>query len=152
MKPLCWQIVPSLLLVLLGVQPAFSSPTIISSTTSVASNLTLDGQGRTSTHIVKIAHLELSTDDTNGFTLTISSQNLTKSGGETPIPFQVTTVPAGDPSPNDSDFSISPGSNYTVSTTSAGSSSKEMYIKYTPAALQDPGAYNTSISLVITDN
>ncbi|MEH1912350.1 hypothetical protein [Nostoc sp.] len=153
MKPLCWQIVPSLLLVLLGVQPAFSLPAIISSsTTSVASNLTLDGKGSASTHIVKVATLELSTDDSHGFTLTISSQSLTKSGGKTPIPFQVTTVPADDPSPNDSDFSISTGSNYTVSTTSAGSSSKDMYIKYTPAALQDPGAYNTSISLVITDN
>ncbi|MHC5821202.1 MAG: hypothetical protein ACYT04_36360 [Nostoc sp.] len=151
MKPLYWQIVPSLLLVLLGVQPAFSLPAIISSTTSVASNLTLDSEGSASSRIVKVANLELSTDDSNGFTLTISSQSLTKSGGETPIPFQVTTVAANE-SPNDSDFSISPGSNYTVSTTSAGSSSKEMYIKYTPAALQHPGAYNTSISFVITDN
>lgn len=152
MKPLYWQIVPSLLLLLLGVQPAFSLPTIISSTTSVASNLILDGKGSASTHIVKVANLELSTDGTNGFTLTISSQSLTKSGGETPISFQVTTVPAGSASPSASDFLVSPGSNYTVSTTSAGSSSKEMYIKYTPAALQDPGAYNTSISLIITDN
>lgn len=152
MKPLCWQIVPSFLLVLLGVQPAFSLPAIISSTTSVASNLTLDGEGSASTHIVKVANLELSTDDTDGFTLTISSQSLTKSGGETPIPFQVTTVAAGSGSPSASDFLVSPGSNYTVSTTSAGSSSKEMYIKYTPAALQDPGAYNTSISLIVTDN
>lgn len=151
MKPLYWQIVPSLLLVLLGVQPAFSLPTIISSTTSVANNLILDGKGSARPHLVKIANLELSTADPDGFTLTISSQSLTKSGGETPIPFQVTTVAAGE-SPNDSDFSISPGSNYTVSTTSAGSSFKDMYIKYTPAALQDPGAYNTSISLVITDN
>jgi hypothetical protein len=152
MKPLCWQIVPSFLLVLLGAQPAFSLPAIIiSSTTSDASNLILDGKGSASTHIVKIANLALSTDGTHGFTLTISAQSLTKSSGETPISFQVTTVPAGDPPPNNSDFSISP-SPYTVSTTSAGSSSKDMYIKYTPAPLQDPGAYNSSISLVITDN
>ncbi|MEH1917839.1 hypothetical protein [Nostoc sp.] len=151
MKPLYWQIVPSFLLLLLRVQPAFSLPTIISSTTSVANNLILDRKGSASSRIVKVANLQLSTDGTKGFTLTISSQSLTKSGGETPIPFQVTTVPANE-SPNDSDFSISPGSNYTVSTTSAGSSSKDMYIRYTPAALQDPGAYNTSISLVITDN
>ncbi len=152
MKPLYWQVVPSLLLILLGVQPALSLPTIISSTTRVASNLTLDGEGSTSTRIVKVANLELSTDDSDGFTLTISSESLTKSGGETPIPFQVTTVAAGSGSPSASDFSISPGSNYTVSTTSAGSSSKHLYIKYTPAALQDPGSYNTSISLVVTDN
>ncbi|MEH2361153.1 hypothetical protein [Nostoc sp.] len=151
MKPLYWQIVPSLLLVLLGVQPAFSLPTIKSSATSVANNLILDGKGSASSHIVKVANLELSTDGTKGFTLTISSQSLTKSGGETPIPFQVTTVPANE-SANDSDFSVSPGSNYTVSTTSAGSSLKDMYIRYTPAALQDPGAYNTSISLIVTDN
>ncbi|MHC5744531.1 MAG: hypothetical protein ACYTXT_22075 [Nostoc sp.] len=152
MKPLCWQIVPALLLVLLGVQPAFSLPTIISSTTSVARNLTLDGEGSASTRIVKVANLELSTADPDGFTLTISSQSLTKSGGETPIPFQVTTVATGSGSPSASDFLVFPGNNYTISTTSAGSSLKEMYIKYTPAALQDPGAYNTSISLIVTDN
>lgn len=152
MKPLCWQILPSLLLVLLGVQPAFSLPAIISSTTSVASNLTLDGEGSASIRIVKVANLELSTDDSDGFTLTISSESLTKSGGETPIPFQVTTVAAGSASPSASDFSVSPGSNYTISTTFAGSSSKELYVKYTPAALQHPGAYNTSISLIVTDN
>ncbi|MBN3893073.1 MAG: hypothetical protein HWQ43_29445 [Nostoc sp. JL31] len=151
MKPLYWQIVPSLLLVLLGVQPAFSLPTI-STMRSVVNNLTLDGQGSASTHIVKVADLELSTTDPDGFTLTISSQSLTKSGGETPIPFQITTVATGSASPSASDFSVSPGNNYTISTTSAGSSLKEMYIKYTPAALQDPGAYNTSISLIVTDN
>lgn len=152
MKPLYWQIVSSLLLVLLGVQPAFSLSTIISSTTTVANNLILDGKGSASiSRIVKVANLELSTDDPDGFTLTISSQSLTKSGGETPIPFQVTTVPANE-SLNDSDFSVPPGSNYTVSTTSAGSSLKDMYIRYTPAALQDPGVYNTSISLIVTDN
>lgn len=152
MKPLYWQIIPSLLLLLLEVQPAFSLPAITSSTTSVASNLTLDGEGSASTRIVKVANLELSTDDSDGFTLIISSESLTKSGSETPIPFQVTTVAAGSGSPSASDFPVSPGSNYTVSTTSAGSSSKELYIKYTPAALQDPGSYSTSISLVVTDN
>ena len=152
MKFVCWQIVPSLLLVFLGVQPTFSLPAITSSTTSVASNLTLDGEGSASTHIVKVANLELSTDDSDGLTLTNSSENLTKSGGKTPIPFQVTIVAAGSGSPSASDFSVSSGSNYTVSTSSAGSSSKDLYIRYTPAALQDPGAYNTSISLVVTDN
>jgi hypothetical protein len=152
MKPLCWYTLPSLLLVLLGVQPAFSLPTITSTATSVATNLTLDGEGSASTHIVKVANLELSTDDSDGLTLTISSESLTKSGGETPIPFQVTTVAAGSGSPSASDFPVSPSSNYTVSTNSAGSSSKDLYIKYTPATLQDPGAYSASISLVVTDN
>lgn len=151
MKPLSWQIVPSLLLVLLGVQPAFSLPAITSSTTSVASNLTLDGKGSTSTHIVKVGNLELSTDDPDGLTLTIDSESLTKSG-ETPIPFQVTTVAAGSGSPSASDFPVSSSSNYTVSTSSAGSSAKDLYIRYTPAAVQDPGAYSASISLVVTDN
>lgn len=151
MKPLSWQIVPSLLLVLLGVQPAFSLPAITSSTTSVASNLILDGEGNASTHIVKVANLELSTDDPDGLTLTIDSESLTKSG-ETPIPFQVTTVSTGSGSPSASDFTVSSSSNYTVSTSSAGSSAKDLYIRYTPAALQDPGAYSASIPLVVTDN
>ncbi len=152
MKPLYWNVVPSLLLVLLGVQPAFSLPTIISSTTSVATNLTLDGEGSASSRIVKVANLELSTADPDGFTLTISSQSLTKSGGETPISFQVTTVSTGSGSPSASDFPAPSGSNYTVSTSSAGSSAKDLYIRYTPATLQDPGAYSASISLVVTDN
>lgn len=152
MKSFCWHIVPSLLLVLLGVQSAFSLPAITASTTSVASNLILDGEGSASTHIVKVANFDLSTDDSDGLTLTINFESLTKSGGETPIPFQVTTVAAGSGAPSASDFPVSPDSNYTVSTSSAGASSKHLYIKYTPAAVQDPGAYNTSISLVVKDN
>jgi len=151
MKSVCWQIVPSVFLALLGVQPVFSLPAITSSTTSVASNLTLDGEGNASTHIVKVANLELSTDDPDGLTLTIDSESLTKSG-ENSIPFQVTTVAADSGVPSASDFPVSSGSNYTVSTSSAGSSTKDLYIRYTPAALQDPGAYRTSISLVVTNN
>lgn len=151
MKPLCWQIVPSLFLVLLGVQPAFSLPAITSSTTSVANNLPLDGQGSTSIHIVKVADLDLSTSNPLGLTLTVGSGSIAKASG-IPIAYQVTTVVDGSPSPSSADFTTSPGSNYVVATNSAGSSSQDLYIKYTPAPLQDPGAYNTSISLVVTDN
>ena len=135
----------------LGIQPAFALPSIIETATITANNLPLDGQGSASIHIVKVADLELSTSHPLGLTLTVGSGSIEKASG-TPIAYQVTTVVDGSPPPSSADFTTSPGSNYVVATNSAGSSSKDLYIKYTPAALQDPGAYNTSISLVVTDN
>lgn len=152
MKPLYCHIVASLLLVLLGVQPSFSLPAITSSTTSVASNLTLDGEGSASEHIIKVADLAISTDNSTGLSLTVSSGNLTKAAGITPIAFQVTTVADRAPAPASGEFITPSGSNYTASTATTGQADKDLYIKYTSAALQDPGPYSVAISLIVTDN
>jgi len=127
-------------------------PSLNTTATSIASNLTLDDTGSTIEHIVKVADLTISTQNTNGYTLTVSSGNLSKADGQTPIAFQVITVADGAAAPSSADFTISSGSNYTVSTSTAGQADKDLYIKYRPAALQDPGAYSAPISLSVTDN
>jgi hypothetical protein len=113
--------------------------------------LALEGQGSTNTHIVKVADLALSTDNSRGLTLTISSGSLTKTGG-TSIPFQVTTVANGAGTPSTAAFTTPAGSNYTFSAVLGDTTARDLYIKYTSAVLQDPGAYNAAISLVVTDN
>lgn len=127
-------------------------PTLNTTATTQASNLALDGIGSASEHILKVADLTLSTDNPNGYTLTISSGTLSNSEGETPVAFQVTTVVDGASVPGSSAFTTPSGNNYTVSTTTAGQANQDLYIKYTPAALQDPGTYTGSISLVVMDN
>lgn len=138
-------------LALATIQPAWSLPSITVSETSIASTLPLDGEDSTTTRIIKVATLNLSTDNPKGFTLTINSGRITKSL-ETPIEFQVTTVPANDSPPDSGSFSVPSGSNYTVSINQAGNAYRDLYIKYTPAIFQDPGTYTASISLAVADN
>ncbi len=138
----------SLCFTLVGVQPTFGLPSVTSTATSISSNLTLDGRSSASTHIIKVADITLSTDNSTGLTLFVSAGNIVKPGGSS-IAYEVTTVSDGAAPPAGSDFS---SGNYTVSTSTSGLVNKDLYIKYTPAALQDPGNYSAAISLVVTDN
>jgi hypothetical protein len=131
--------------------PALATSAVTASATASATSLILDGEGGASTHIVKVADLALTTDRATGFTLTISSGSLTKSGA-TAIGFQIALVAHGAGAPSGVAFIVASGSNLTLSTTSAGPVEKDLYIQYTPAALQDPGAYGTSIDVSILDN
>ena len=137
---------------LTGIQPAFATPDISNNITSLASNLPLDGTNSSTTHIIKISTLALSTTSSKGFTVTISSGNITKIGQETPIAYHVTTLDSGTNAPNAADFSVPSGNNYTFSTNQAGSQSRDLYIFYTPVKMQDPGRYNANIILSIVDN
>ncbi|MHC5731925.1 MAG: hypothetical protein ACYTXY_49220, partial [Nostoc sp.] len=104
-----------------------------------ATALNLGGDGSTPTeHIVKVAALAIGTNNEQGYTLTASSGNLTKTGG-TSIAYQVTSVAATTAAPATGDFAVASGTNYTVATAGAGDAPKDLYIKYTPAALQDAG-------------
>lgn len=132
----------------LVVEPTLGLPSLTSTATTKVKNLTLDGRGSASTHIVKVADLILSTDNPTGLTLFASSGSLTKSEGS-PIAYQVTTVEDGAAPPSASDFS---SSDYTISLSTPITVNKDLYIKYTPAPLQDPGTYNAAISLIVTDN
>lgn len=136
----------------LNVLPAFATPTLSTNNTPSASNLPLDGEGSATTHIVKVSTLSLATDSSNGFTVTISSGSLTKTSQETPISYQVMTVPAGDNPPSLGDFTVAAGNNYTFVTNQAGSQNRDLYILYTPASLQDPGNYSATIAIAIADN
>jgi hypothetical protein len=124
-----------------------SSLAITVTASAAASALDLSGGEK----IVKVADLAMSTNNEQGFTLTTSSGSLTKSGG-TSIAFQVTTVADAATAPAAGAFTVASGSDDTFNTSGAGSSDRDLYIKYTPASLQDPGTYTGTINLTVSDN
>jgi len=101
--------------------------------------------------IAQVADVSMSTNNDQGLTLTATSGSLTKTGGAS-IAFQVTSVADAATAPLAAAFTVASGSNYTVATSAAGSSAKDLYIMYTPGATQDPGAYAGSITLTVSDN
>ena len=131
--------------------PALAVPTLTTTPTINASQLDLDGEGNASTHVVKVADIALSTDSSSGLTLTISSGDIERIGGQ-PVSFQVTTVADNASPPNSGDFSTPSGNNYTYVTDSAGTENRDVYILYTPLSFQDPGSYTHSVDLFVTDN
>ncbi|MBE9076003.1 hypothetical protein IQ241_01610 [Romeria aff. gracilis LEGE 07310] len=131
--------------------PALALPTLATSPTAVVSSLDLDGEGTATTHIVKVADLSFSTDSALGLTLSVTSGSLTKPDG-VDIDFQVVTVLDNDVAPSEGDFSVPSGSVYTYTTSGAGNHSRDLYILYRPAALQDPGNYASTIDVWVDDN
>lgn len=101
--------------------------------------------------IVKVADIAMSTNNEQGLTLTVTSGSLTKTGG-TAIPFQVSTVDDAASPPASGDFLVSSGTSYTVGSIDAGVLDVDLYIKYSPATLQDPGYYDGTIDLTVSDN
>ena len=118
---------------------------------SGAGQLALDGEGSSTSHIVKVASLTMDTDGP-GFTLSISSGSLSKADGGTPIPFQVALVDEGAAPPPAAAFTVPSGSRYPFSTMTPGAVHKDLYIMYQSASLQDPGAYAARIDCDISDN
>jgi hypothetical protein len=124
-----------------------SSLAITSTPTAAASTLDLSGGEK----LVKVADLAIGTNNEQGLTLSATSGDLTKAGG-TAIAFQVHTVADGAGAPIAGAFVVASGTDYDVGSLAAGAFDRDVYILYTPAALQDPGAYSGSISLTVTDN
>lgn len=133
------------------VLPAQAVPTLTTTPTINAGQLDLDGEGNASTHVVKVADIEISTDSGSGLTLTISSGDIARVGGQ-PISFQVTTVADNASPPSSGDFSIPSGNDYTYATAAAVTENRDVYIRYTPLSFQDPGHYSNSIDLSVIDN
>lgn len=131
---------------------ALATPSVTVSPVPGAGALVLDGQGSATTRIAKIADVSLSTDASSGFTVSVSSGSLTKADGRTPIPFQVVLVADGASAPLASAFTTPSGTTYSWSSAGPGALEKDLYIKYTPAALQDPGAYTASVDIDVVDN
>lgn len=126
----------------------------VSSTLSITSTATAGASAlnlASGEKIVKVSDLAMTTNNEQGLTLTASSGSLTKTGG-TSIAYQVHSVADAATAPLSADFLIASGSNYTFATAAAGDSNRDLYIKYNPAALQDPGSYAGSISLTVSDN
>jgi len=118
--------------------------------TGTPSALDLSGGER----ILQVADLNIFTNNEQGYTLTASQGNLTKIGG-TAISFQVLVVGNGATAPVASAFITATGTAYTYATAAAnatGAGDQDLYMKYTPAALQDPGVYAGSITLSVADN
>jgi hypothetical protein len=132
--------------------PAHGAPALSAQATAAASSLRIDGLASGSTRIVKIGVVSLSTTGPEGFTLSVSSGSLNKSDGTTPLGFQVVLVDRDATAPSSAAFTTPSGMTYFFATSSAVTVDKDLYIKYRPAALQDPGAYTASIELGIVDN
>lgn len=131
---------------------ALASSSVTAHGVSGATSLELDGRGTSSTHIVKIAELSLSSDATAGMTVTIASGSLAKADGSTPVAFQVVLVDRNAQAPSSAAFTVPSGTLYTWSTSAAGGAEKDLYIKYTPRSLQDPGSYAASVDIDVADN
>jgi hypothetical protein len=144
-------LIPSLALLLLAAATAPAYATSSITATGSVTNLTLDGGGSSTTHIVKVADLTMSTDGGLGFAVSISSGTLTKPGGA-PIAFKVALVDDGAAPPASTAFTTPSGMSITFATTTAGSVLKDLYILYQSANVQDPGDYSASIVCDITDN
>ena len=140
----------ALLLLAAATAPAYATSSITASG-STGVNLTLDGGGSATNHIVKVANLTMDTDNILGFVASISSGSLTKPGG-TPISFQVTLVDEGAAPPSLTAFTVPSGTRLTFGTIAPGVVHKDLYILYRAAPFQDPGAYSATINCDITDN
>jgi hypothetical protein len=146
---LCW----CLGVVVSIAQPAMGqiSPSLSTVATTISTTLPLDGEGSASTHIIKVADVAISTDNSTGLTLRVTSGSLPKLNGPD-IPFQVTTVRSGDIAPSSGHFTDASGHTHTYGRYTDGSENRDVYILYTPNALQDPGIYRTSIQVSVVNN
>lgn len=122
---------------------------IVTMTTTATSNAAnLDLPNGAETKVVQVANINYLTNDFEGLTITATPGTLTKTGGQTPIEFQVKLLGDG-AIPSSGDFA---SGNTTYATTTAGTGDADLYIKYTTAVYQDPGAYSGSISVTVADN
>lgn len=131
---------------------ALATPSMTVSPAAGNGGLILDGEGSSTTHVVKIADVSLSTDASNGFTVSISSGSLTKADGRTPVPYQVQLVADGAAAPLASAFTTPSGTALLWSSPVPGPVEMDLYVKYTPVPLQDPGPYTANIGLDVVDN
>jgi hypothetical protein len=104
-----------------------------------------------SEQIVKVADLAASTNNDQGLTWTMSSGDLAKSGGQS-IAYKVLSVADGGSAPATGAFIVDSGDDHVVGNSAAGSFDRDLYIKFTPAGSQDPGIYEGTINLSVSDN
>lgn len=136
---------------LLVASPVRANPSLdIVAVPGIGSGLTLHGEGSTALEIRKVATVTVSTLSLLGYTLTVSSGAIQKPLGGPDIPYQILAVNAGAPQPQSSDFTVSSGNNF--ARCSLTPLTLDVYIKYTPAVLQDPGNYNATINLEAKNN
>jgi len=131
----------------------------VTSTLDVTATLSTGGDALDLTvgtqRIAQVADVTMTTNNAQGISLSIDSGSLVKTSGanSTPITFQVATVADGTTAPIAAAFTSLTTVAYTAgSTSAAGSTPKDLYIMYSPAAVQDPGDYGARITLTFSDN
>lgn len=139
------------------IVPAQANPSLTITPTAESGNgLRLHGEGAFSTEIKKIAVIQVSTPSPNvygnnfGYTIALSSSEMKNDKGGPDISYQVIAIPLGATDPQSSDFSVM--SNHDFVQCSIGPLSLDVYVKYTPASLQEPGDYSGTINVTVTDN
>jgi hypothetical protein len=135
---------------LFHLSPTIAAPEISATATSTATNLPIIDTG-SNTEILQVANLQVSTNASNGLKLTITPKSLNKTGGAQ-IPIQFLAIPSGNTQPNPTDFTTPATTNYEYTISTSGSADLDLYIKYTPGQLQDPGNYTTDLELSVADN
>jgi hypothetical protein len=126
-----------------------STSSVISTPTATASALPMGGEGSDiGEQIKKVGDLALSTNNTEGLTLTVTSGNLSK--GSDAVAYKVMTVADGATAPASGDFSTDSGDSWEVDA-ALGASSLDLYIAYSPPAVLDPGDYAGEITLSVQD-
>ena len=131
--------------------PAAADPSLtITDVAGINNSLNLHGEGSTATEIEKIATVNVSTANSFGYTLTLSSASLENAAGGPDIAYQIWAVTAGGSPPVSGDFTIASGNNF--SQCSLTPLDLDVYVKYTPASLQTPGSYDSTVTVEATDN
>jgi hypothetical protein len=115
--------------------------------TAATTALALNGDGTSTSRIVKIAELTIVASGVRGCRVWIAGGSLVRSGGAA-LPFEVVVAARGSPAPPATAFTVG---EYRFATT-APITSVDVYIKYRPAALQGPGSYTASVAIDAVDN
>lgn len=130
-----------------------STASVTSTATAQATALNLGGGGTAvGEQIVQVADVALTTNNSTGLTATITSGNLSNGTATDDIAFKVQTVADGGTAPASGAFTTASGTDLIYANSAAGDDPQDLYIAYTPAALQDPGTYTGSIILNVADN
>jgi len=130
-----------------------SSASVSTTATAAATTLNLGGTGTAiGEQIVKTGDVALSTNNSTGLTLTVTSGSLSNGVTAENIAYKVQTVADGGTAPLSAAFTTASGTSLTYTNSIQGADERDLYIAYTPDTLQDPGTYSSTITLTVADN
>jgi hypothetical protein len=102
---------------------------------------------------VKVADVTMGTNNATGLKLVFDSDvAFVNANAKTPIAVGVQVLAGASPTTPTSAYITSAGTLVTETAAQAVNTPYSLFVEYTPAALQDPGAYSASIGLTVTDN
>ncbi|NJN49343.1 MAG: hypothetical protein HC805_05640 [Alkalinema sp. RL_2_19] len=102
--------------------------------------------------IAKIADVAVETNNSTGLTLTVNDGLMTNPDGQT-IAYDVLLVADGAAAPTTgfADGQITYATTG-ANATAAAEGNRDLYINFTPSALQDPGVYSGTVTMTVADN